>query len=371
MSTSDRSLSENSKKKSQEYLPFLGSTLIWQESISPKTQLALFLASHIQLFAILLWAQFQYTTNQSSDYLARFLKSATTIVSMTELYEGENAQELVSTIVIIIFAYFLFVLILQVWLLYSYYSRKSYPAIEATFAYVAELHYQFLFWIINIVLMQGLMLESFSYKFFGFEVSSRHTAIIAIFVVVLVINYILGLLSARFRFDPFKTENVFACWNPRYQLFSCLLKGVTSIIIVFGPTGKAQQILFWSVALGICIYQRILLLRDIPFFYYQGMQFSLIANGFTTTCSTFCFFTTLFIDHEDISPVTISYLEVILLPILTKFSFSSLKLCSSGIPPHKHIRKIKEKDKLIKSKIGIFSLHNKLYLNKIKERNVF
>jgi len=197
MSTGDRSLSETSKKRTQRFFPFLASTLIWQEKISPKTQLVLFLASHIQLFAILLWAQFQYTTNSSTDYFTSFLKSATTLASMTEFYEGENPQRFASVIVAIIMAYFLFILIIFGWLLYSYYSRKSYPVIEAIFAYFAELHYQVLFWITNIVLMKGLMMESFSYSYLGYEISSRNPGIVAVFVLILLINFIFGFLTVR------------------------------------------------------------------------------------------------------------------------------------------------------------------------------
>jgi len=276
-----------------------------------------FIISNVQILLILVWGQLSYLDPQVRDSFTMFIDEFSNVGIYQILLKEYASQGTLHTILIF---FGLYAILLTIFMAYG--LKQSTVTCTTTlrrYSWITKssyLHLKVVYFFMNIILLKLIKITT--------QYHNSNPAILMISIILLIWNNLFGLIGAILTFDPFFSDNNFACRNSSLQFLVFLTKVIiTPILVLVEFQSKWIQISIICFLIGMA---RILILaKKLPYYHFQGTMWSLSSSVLCTGASVFLFLSGIIFYSKSALTLNLIYCEVLILPFLLKIPLSVLR----------------------------------------------
>ena len=305
-----------SRRKYPPLWSLICQSLLWDRPFSNVMQYMFLAITNIHCVFILMSFQLQFVTLKEQTDLTFAVKYISKNLILKEIVDLSSHANAITTILKMVFIYFLAFLILHFSNLWNYFQNKRCrPWKEAISATFAQFHLSLGFWALNAFLMEYVYL---------WKVASN--AILSI--VLITINYILAGFFSFSSYDPFLSSNALSSFTPTYQVLTMLFKAIAAPLMFFPSSGSPlAKWSFVTISFIILATREYHLLSRFSYYKYFTMTFCLILSTISCLLS-FLIFLALALNSPSktiVSSQTLLFTQLLLIPFAVYAAIESFK----------------------------------------------
>ena len=265
-------------------------------------------------------------SDENHDTASLFIQISSRAISFNSFWHGEIQLGIFNTLLAISWAYIILFAAFITYIGTKVYKGQVLGTSLRRLAYVPfNLHFGFIFWIVNMVLLVSFSQYTHGIKFFS-VISSQSPAFSNIQALIISINYVLGIITALFCFDPFCSDNEFAARNPSHQVLNFLLKAFLAPLAIFAnPHALLPQLFFVIIAFVILMARVINLIKFTPLYYYKSTKTATIFCVVAWWITFINILALIWKQFDLIQPLNPLYLTLFPLPLIIIFFTAHLK----------------------------------------------
>ena len=308
----------NTQKSKSTAVEFLSSLLI-HEKQSKFIEYFLSYLSEVQYIIILLWVQETLLAFNNLDQISLSVGKLAQILSFELLWSTQPSEVTIGLCLVIVWIYLGLCCLSIGYLWFTIYNKlfKTTVCGKSIITRVLQLHFNFFFWIVNMVLMLSLSHQIGELKLFS-VVSTYSKAFIICQVLLILLNYCIGMIASMFCFDPFCSYNVFASQSSLYQILTFLFKAVIAPLIYYGSYSLSFKVLSTIIVFAISLSRMVYLMYSFPFYYYKPMKLTVIFSTVSLWISFINVIAALCLEAGTTSLLSPLYLSILPLPLIIK-----------------------------------------------------
>jgi hypothetical protein len=268
----ESSIKSENKREKVTFLQYLITSLLWTESMPSFIQYLFLFGVNIQYIAILFWGQFEFALNSNYDEILGIIQKVCKAITFQSTINVDSTLGVGLTLNSACWAYLLIFLAIFGFIVRSYKSRRDISRKLGVFINLATcFHLMIGFWISNIILMNAVKLAQDSTTLW----SNDLLAINIINFLMIIFNYVLGLLSAMVSYDPLSPTNFLSSHTPVFQVLTFLLKAFLAPVVKVYADDSFAGWYFVIVAFTISLFRYAYLFRNFPYYNYLPMRISI------------------------------------------------------------------------------------------------
>ena len=310
------------------YISFFGCLSL--TSKQPKILQSIFFhLSHLQYICISIWIQVHLFSTTGDHPFTYYVRRVAEIANLREICSDNFESWAYSFVWILLWIYFGAFLIC--WVFSAFYSRnveinKKFNLLHIIFQLFARAHFSIFFWIINMIIMVPFLNQVQDKKLYiGLQASSSELS--AMNAILMVLNYIIGGITALFCYHSFHGESSFAARTPSLQFLTFFSKAIITPLITSGDEnreGKEVVLIIFSVILALVKLG--VLYKEFPYYEFFTMKIVITWKSIAAWLSIMNALILIFIGDVldwDLNPII--FLNLIPLPIIVKTAISIFK----------------------------------------------
>jgi len=238
-------------------------------------QTLVFHLSHLQYICISIWVQVHLFSSTGEHPFTYYVRKASEIINLRDLCIDHFESWAYSFVWILLWIYFSAFLI--IWVFSALHTRnveinKKFAFIHNVLQFLARLHFSISFWIINMILMVPF-LDQVKDKKISIGLQAESTTLVALNCLGMVLNYIIGGITALFCFHSFQGESSYASHTPSLQFFTFFSKAIiTPLIISLDGSRGGREITLIIASLILVLVKLGFLYKDFPYYEVSTMK---------------------------------------------------------------------------------------------------
>ena len=283
-----------------------------------------FYMANLQYFVIVIWGQAFLLSDSKRDFFSSFTLKILEFLFVKDLFTEYPDTYIYIVFLALTWAYFFFVLFGLIYISIRYiYELGSMELYYRSLYKVMRFHFAVTFWMLNMVLMTTLSVEPKDQVLY-WTGTNQSQVIRIISILLIVFNYVLGILSALLCFAPLPENKIFAAHSTSCQFVIFFFKALIAPVVMFlDRDALITRIIFVVSAIMISIGRLMVLLKIFPYYYPVAMKLSGIMAS-TAGWLSVVNIPIIFFNKESINFTTILYIDFLILPIAVKFTLVHL-----------------------------------------------
>jgi len=310
------------------YISFFGCLSL--TSKQPKILQSIFFhLSHLQYICISIWIQVHLFNTKGDHPFTYYVRRVAEIANLRELCLENFESWAYSFVWILLWIYFGAFLIC--WFFSAFYSRnveinKKFNLLHIIFQLFARAHFSIFFWIINMIIMVPF-LSQVQDKKLSIGLQARSTDLTIMNTTLMVLNYIIGGITALFCYHSFHGESSFAARTPSLQFLTFFSKAIITPLITSGDENRAgKEVVLVIFSVILTLVKLGVLYKEFPYYEFSTMKTIITWKSIAAWISIMNALILIFIGDVldwDLNPII--FLDLIPLPILVKAAITIFK----------------------------------------------